>query len=82
MRLGKEGIALPFQAKLSIQILVKWPVLRRSLDLQNAQQWKDRERPTPVWAKRYGDAYLLAMDFLETSDKEKKAQQQQKEQDQ
>jgi len=30
MRLDKEGITLLFYAKLSTQILVKWPVLRRS----------------------------------------------------
>ncbi|ETX01284.1 MAG: hypothetical protein ETSY1_07910, partial [Candidatus Entotheonella factor] len=56
--------------------------LWRGVDLHHAQQWKEREAPTPAWAARYGDAYPLAMAFLEQSDTEEKAQQAQREEEQ
>ena len=39
--------------------------LWRGVDLENARVWKEHEKPTEAWAARYGDAYQLAMDFLE-----------------
>jgi CHASE2 domain-containing sensor protein len=36
-------------------------------DLKNAVAWKEREKPTPAWASRYGCHFKVAMEFLDTS---------------
>ena len=46
--------------------------LWRGVDLENARVWKEHEKPTAAWAARYGDAYQLAMDFLEASEARRK----------
>jgi len=38
------------------------------LDLLNARQWRTSENPNSAWAKRYGDDYGLAMEFLRKSE--------------
>ncbi len=38
-------------------------------DLENALEWKKRENPTSSWARRYGENYDFAMEFLEASEK-------------
>ena len=48
--------------------------LWRGVDLENARVWKEDEKPTEAWAARYGDAYQLAMDFLEASEAEEEKQ--------
>ena len=40
-------------------------------DLENALHWKDRVRPTPAWAARYGTQFDLAMKFLDASRRRK-----------
>jgi hypothetical protein len=37
------------------------------IDLDVALVWRNKERPTPAWANRYGEDFDLAMDFLEES---------------
>jgi WD40 repeat protein len=54
--------------------------LWRGVDLENARIWKEREKPTEAWAKRYGDAYQLAMDFLQESEAEEEKQRSEHEQ--
>jgi hypothetical protein len=48
--------------------------LWRGVDLENARVWKEHEKPTAAWAARYGDAYQLAMDFLQASEAEEAKQ--------
>ncbi len=36
-------------------------------ELQNALLWKEREKPTALWARRYGHDFDATMAFLETS---------------
>src|SRR5215510_11394369 len=48
--------------------------LWRGVDLENARVWKEHEKPTETWAARYGDAYQVAMDFLEASETEEEKQ--------
>jgi YD repeat-containing protein len=43
-------------------------------DLETAVAWKARERPSVAWAKRYGGNFGLAMQFLEVSEQESKAE--------
>lgn len=45
----------------------------RNPDLQIALEWKSRERPSTVWAKRYGGDFNLTMRFLEESKRWEKA---------
>ena len=42
-------------------------------NLENALVWKEREKPTPAWAERYGGNFELAMQFLDASQEERKA---------
>jgi hypothetical protein len=42
--------------------------------LNQCRVWKEHEKPTETWAARYGDAYQLAMDFLEASEAEEEKQ--------
>ncbi len=44
--------------------------LMRPPDLQLAINWRDREKPTLKWARRYDPAFERAMVFLRTSEKE------------
>jgi len=44
--------------------------LMRTPDLQLAINWRDREKPTLKWARRYDPAFERAMVFLRTSEKE------------
>ena len=44
--------------------------LIRPPDLQLAINWRDREKPTLKWARRYDPAFERAMVFLRTSEKE------------
>ena len=48
--------------------------LWRGVDLENARVWKEHEKPTETWAARYGDAYQVAIDFLEASEAEEEKQ--------
>jgi WD40 repeat protein len=44
--------------------------LWRPPDLQLAINWRDQQKPTLAWAKRYDPAYERAMAYLRTSEKE------------
>ena len=44
--------------------------LMRPPDLQMAINWRDQERPTLKWARRYDPAFERAMVYLRTSEKE------------
>jgi hypothetical protein len=48
--------------------------LWRGINLENAQVWKEHQKPTEAWAARYGDAYQLAIDFLKESEVEEEKQ--------
>jgi WD40 repeat protein/energy-coupling factor transporter ATP-binding protein EcfA2 len=50
-----------------------------SPDLDNAVNWKEIQKPTPQWAKRYGEHFDSAMAFLEESEKKQQAEIRQKE---
>ncbi len=52
--------------------------LWRPPDLQLALNWKTKQKPTLTWAERYNPAFERAMVFLETSDKEFKAEEENK----
>ena len=39
-----------------------------TLDLETALAWKNKESPSPEWAKRYGGDFPLAMRFLDESE--------------
>ena len=54
--------------------------LWRGVDLENARVWKEQEKPTEPWAARYGDAYPLAMAFLQASEAEEEKQRREHEQ--
>jgi PQQ-dependent catabolism-associated CXXCW motif protein len=41
--------------------------LLTKLDLSVARKWRKAERPNAAWAKRYGDAFGQAMEFLDKS---------------
>ncbi|MCP4264463.1 MAG: AAA family ATPase [Candidatus Brocadiaceae bacterium] len=43
-----------------------------SPNLENALDWKEREKPGHEWAKRYGENFKLVMEFLNASEKEYK----------
>jgi WD40 repeat protein/energy-coupling factor transporter ATP-binding protein EcfA2 len=36
-------------------------------DLDNALAWRDQQRPTAAWARRYSDAFEPALEFLDAS---------------
>ena len=44
--------------------------LWRNPELQLAQQWKAKTRPTAAWARRYAEAFEQAMAFLDSSQHE------------
>jgi tetratricopeptide (TPR) repeat protein len=52
-------------------------------DLGNALAWREREQPNKYWAARYGDAFDLAVEFLDKSraeeERRQKAEQQREE---
>lgn len=48
--------------------------LWRPPDLQLALNWREKQKPTLAWAKRYNPAFERAMVYLQTSDKEFKAE--------
>jgi WD40 repeat protein len=52
--------------------------LWRPPDLQLALNWRDKQKPTLAWAKRYNPAFERAMVYLKTSDKEFKAEEENK----
>ncbi len=45
-------------------------------DLDVALHWRAQEQPTVVWTERYGGGYTLAMEFLEASEQNRRANQQ------
>jgi tetratricopeptide (TPR) repeat protein len=47
--------------------------LWQSPDLEMALDWRTREQPTALWAKRYGGDFALAMAFLAESEKARDA---------
>lgn len=51
-------------------------------DLENALAWKKWEQPTPEWARRYGEDFGLAMEFLDASHEAQERQRKQEEQEQ
>jgi len=52
--------------------------LWRPPDLQLALNWREKQKPTLSWAQRYNPAFERAMVYLETSDKEFKAEEENK----
>ncbi|MDM8536286.1 hypothetical protein QUF70_05995 [Desulfobacterales bacterium HSG17] len=38
-------------------------------DLDMALEWKEKQKPTPEWAARYGEDFDLALEFLDESEK-------------
>ena len=52
--------------------------LWRPPDLQLALNWREKQKPTLDWAKRYNPAFERAMVYLETSDKEYRAEEENK----
>ncbi|HEY3567617.1 MAG TPA: hypothetical protein VGP73_06765 [Thermoanaerobaculia bacterium] len=44
-------------------------------DLENALAWKERERPTSIWAERYGGNFALASQFLQESERQRRTRQ-------
>ena len=52
--------------------------LWRPPDLQLAINWRDKQKPTLSWAKRYNPAFERAMVYLQTSDKDFKAEEENK----
>jgi len=52
--------------------------LWRPPDLQLALNWRDKQKPTLSWAKRYNPAFERAMVYLKTSDKDFKAEEENK----
>ena len=49
--------------------------LLRTPELEYTLAWRDREKPTEQWSKRYGEHFGLAMDFLQESQKQQKREQ-------
>ena len=43
--------------------------LWEALDLERDLAWRQKEKPTPDWAERYGGGFALAMEFLDASEK-------------
>jgi lipoprotein NlpI/rhodanese-related sulfurtransferase len=43
--------------------------LLTKLDLAEALNWRNEERPNATWAQRYGDAFGLTMDFIRRSER-------------
>jgi tetratricopeptide (TPR) repeat protein/WD40 repeat protein len=41
--------------------------LYRPPDLDNSLRWREKEKPSPSWAQRYGGDFRLAMQFLDRS---------------
>ncbi len=52
--------------------------LWRPPDLQMAINWREKQKPTLDWAKRYNPAFERAMVYLKTSEKEFKAEEENK----
>ncbi|MBU8892312.1 MAG: hypothetical protein KOO66_06005 [Bacteroidales bacterium] len=52
--------------------------LWRPPDLQLALNWRNKQKPTLPWAKRYNPAFERTIVYLETSDKEFKAEEENK----
>ncbi|HAN18515.1 MAG: hypothetical protein A2X13_08200 [Bacteroidetes bacterium GWC2_33_15] len=52
--------------------------LWRPPDLQLAINWREKQKPTLAWAQRYNPAYERAMVYLETSDKDYRAEEENK----
>lgn len=52
--------------------------LWRPPDLQLAVNWRDKQKPTLSWAQRYNPAFERAMVYLQTSNKEFKAEEENK----
>lgn len=52
--------------------------LWRPPDLQLALNWREKQKPTLDWAKRYNPAFERSMVYLQTSDKEFKAEEENK----
>jgi WD40 repeat protein len=52
--------------------------LWRPPDLQLALNWREKQKPTLAWAQRYNPAFERAMVYLETSDKDFKAEEENK----
>ena len=52
--------------------------LWRPPDLQLAVNWRERKKPTLAWAERYNPAFERAMVYLSTSEKEFKAEEENK----
>ncbi len=52
--------------------------LWRPPDLQLALNWREKQKPTLAWAKRYNPAFERSMVYLQTSDKEFKAEEENK----
>jgi PQQ-dependent catabolism-associated CXXCW motif protein len=46
--------------------------LLMKLDLAVARMWRKTERPNAAWAERYGDAFSLAMTFLQKSERHRR----------
>lgn len=49
--------------------------LWRSPDLEHALEWKEQEKPTATWAKRYGGDFASAMKFLNASARRRRLKQ-------
>jgi WD40 repeat protein/energy-coupling factor transporter ATP-binding protein EcfA2 len=43
--------------------------LYRDADLQFALTWQEKEKPSPAWAKRYGQNFELTIEFLQASER-------------
>ncbi|OFX23090.1 MAG: hypothetical protein A2041_06150 [Bacteroidetes bacterium GWA2_31_9b] len=52
--------------------------LWRPPDLQLALNWREKQKPTLSWAQRYNPAFERAMVYLETSDKDYRAEEENK----
>ena len=52
--------------------------LWRPPDLQLALNWREKQKPTLAWAQRYNPAFERALVYLKTSDKEFKAEEENK----
>jgi WD40 repeat protein len=53
----------------------KQAALWHSPDLEIAVAWREKNQPTAQWAKRYGQRFELAMQFLEKGEKERRREQ-------
>ena len=47
--------------------------LWEELDLERDLAWRQKEKPTPEWAERYGGGFALAMEFLDASEQASEA---------